>query len=39
MCLNWYLSPKISKMMNTWGHEQRRSGDMGGLGINEKIAV
>jgi hypothetical protein len=33
-CLNLYLSPKISKVMNTWDHEQR-SGDMEGLEINE----
>jgi hypothetical protein len=33
------LSPKISKVMNTWDNGQRRSGDKGGLDINEKIAV
>jgi len=34
-CLNLYLSPKISKVVNMWDHEQRRSGDTGGLEINE----
>jgi hypothetical protein len=34
-CLNLYLSPKMSKVMNTWDHERRRSVDMGGLEINE----